>query len=418
MRRYPSILIGIAVAAFCLSVQAGPSGRVRSSRPALSVISTLTLPGEPSAFDLEREELYLGRAPDDETAAIIKYDLKSETQVWRTDTQLMFGGDDTIPIWVGEGIVLCVTVLAVTEMTQLFALRSSDGTILWREKDPDALSLSLGWSSSVVSDGRVYQNTDRGLRCVDAKTGAVLWKRLAGIGAVGVWPHAPVIAGDRLYAQLSNSHIVAVEAATGKLIWERPYFSDVAFDHAAHESGPIAVRGGYVYGVVPGGPQIMHDGGIRPGLVPGALYCWRAEDGAVVWKRPASWTDDPIVVQDGRVYVMANSRLVAYATGDGGQLWELNLRKRKKGGELGTWTVWGDYIFVELYRRRSALAVIDVQRGKVLTRRWLPRIDLINKVVVDDRRDRVLVTGLPKYRPAKSWNYTLSILELPAKPTH
>ena len=65
--------------------------------------------------------------------------------------------------------------------------------------------------------------------------------------------------------------------------------------------------------------------------------------------------------------------------------------------------------------RRNALAVVNIQRGEVLSCRRLPREKSIHGVAADDRRDRVLVTSLPKNGPARPYNYRLAIIALPAK---
>jgi outer membrane protein assembly factor BamB len=105
----------------------------------------------------------------------------------------------------------------------------------WKQAIPGA-----GWSSPVVSDGRVYLTTsvpvensptgDQSLRalCLDAKTGRILWDReaLREDGATAPRIHSknshasptPLVNGGRLYVHFGHQGTACLDL-TGKVLW-------------------------------------------------------------------------------------------------------------------------------------------------------------------------------------------------------
>ncbi len=96
--------------------------------------------------------------------------------------------------------------------------------VLWRAE------VGLGFSSISVANGRAYTmgyQTDADVvTCLDINTGKVLWRHEApGLKMENVYeggPNAtPTIDGGTVYAFRRRGNIYALEAATGKVLWER-----------------------------------------------------------------------------------------------------------------------------------------------------------------------------------------------------
>src|ERR1700722_10968657 len=109
----------------------------------------------------------------------------------------------------------------------------------WPSEGPKQLwkaSVGLGFSSMVVSQGRVFtmgndgDNTDT-VYCFDAATGAPVWKHPY---PCPVDPHyyeggtssTPTVDGDRVYSFSRKGDLFCLDAASGKVIWAENVHKD------------------------------------------------------------------------------------------------------------------------------------------------------------------------------------------------
>jgi len=128
--------------------------------------------------------------------------------------------------------------------------------------------LQLAWSwamddtgaqeaTPLVYDGVMYLPNTRGvIQALDAATGDLLWEyrpeapnappRAGGEQGRGIQRNIAIY-GDRIFATTNDAHIVAVDARTGKLVWD----TQVADSKLGYEytSGPIVVRGKVIAGI-------------------------------------------------------------------------------------------------------------------------------------------------------------------------
>jgi outer membrane protein assembly factor BamB len=146
-----------------------------------------------------------------------------------------------------------------------------------------------------VGNGRAFQSTNqRGgggrygvfapeefVVALDAATGKTMWEYKYVSQAMdfsyGPGPHStPLIVGDRLFATGTNKQLFALDKGTGKLLWSRDLIKEY--------NAPWATRGGvdagYCCGPVPYNDLlIMQVGG--PGQ---AVMAFRQSDGSLAWK--------------------------------------------------------------------------------------------------------------------------------------
>src|SRR5204863_7650640 len=83
-------------------------------------------------------------------------------------------------------------------------------------------------SAPLVYDGVMYLPNPRGvIQALDAATGDLIWQyrpqtqpsNLTGDPARGTQRNLAIL-GDRIFATTNDAHVIAVDARTGKLIWD------------------------------------------------------------------------------------------------------------------------------------------------------------------------------------------------------
>ena len=190
---------------------------------------------------------------------------------------------------------------------------------------------------------------------LDAKTGAILWKKHPG----GPLRGAPSVANGHVYVVSQDNQLFALKQDTGETVWNQA---------ATLESAGV-------FGVAaPAAAQ----GTVVAGFSSGELNAYRYENGRAVWQDALSRTSistavaslsdidaDP-VIDDGKVYAVGQGgRMVALELVSGQRIWELNI--------AGISTPWvaGDWLFVVTDDAR-VLCILR-SNGKIRWIRQLPR---------------------------------------------
>ena len=191
-----------------------------------------------------------------------------------------------------------------------------------------SLDVGGGHSSPVLADGRIYLHTrqqeNEVVSAIDAGTGKIIWqdrypapyRMNPAATAHGPGPKStPVVAAGRVVTLGISGILSALDAKTGKVLWRKP----------APAEPPIYGTG--MSPAVDGSLVIAHVGGHDKG----ALTAFDAATGAERWK----WTGDgpgygsPVIgTLDSVKQVITESqdKIVAVAAADGRLLWELPLR--------------------------------------------------------------------------------------------
>ncbi|MBI2893567.1 MAG: TonB family protein [Deltaproteobacteria bacterium] len=160
-----------------------------------------------------------------------------------------------------------------------YGLDAQSGRFAWAAEASDG-----GPSAGLAVDDKVLFNTEScTLFCIDPKTGRVLWRRWLGdpvmgqpAAANGVVYSGHIVDGARGYA------LSALRLSDGQPIWRRPLDSDVL-------SAPVISGAG-------------RDASVYLTTMSGAVYRFRARDGAKLWHAPAEATSAPWV-EGGLVFV-------------------------------------------------------------------------------------------------------------------
>lgn len=168
----------------------------------------------------------------------------------------------------------------------IYALRASDGAILWRY----ATGGDNIWSSPAVSGGVVYVASDDEVYALRASDGTPLWRYRTSACGGAFMGAAPAVAGGVVYAGSASRYLYALDAGSGKPLSR--------YDVGAPINATPVVAGGIVYA----------------GEMSASLTALRAGDGAVLWRFTAGATirGSPVVAgnvvyvgsQDGEVYAL------------------------------------------------------------------------------------------------------------------
>jgi outer membrane protein assembly factor BamB len=196
---------------------------------------------------------------------------------------------------------------------------------------PDQLSqkwkvdVGAGYATPLVVGNRVYMFARQGenevMSALDAATGKVLWQTgypasfTMQKAAAGHGPgpkSTPVFANGRLYSIGMTGVVTAFDAASGKQLWQKPGSTTVPM-YTTHSFSPLVERG-----VV-----IFHVGGHNEG----ALTAYDVNSGDVKW----SWRGDgpgygsPVVADFGgtrQIVTITQGKLVSVDAASGALLWE------------------------------------------------------------------------------------------------
>src|SRR5207247_5643259 len=110
-------------------------------------------------------------------------------------------------------------------------------------------------STSLVYDGIMYLPNPRGvIQALDAATGDLIWQYRPQAPSVEAGSDASrgiqrnvAIYGDKIFGTTGDAHLIAVDARTGKLVWDTKV-ADSALGYG-YTSGPIVVRGKVIAGM-------------------------------------------------------------------------------------------------------------------------------------------------------------------------
>ncbi len=121
----------------------------------------------------------------------------------------------------------------------LYALRADDGQKLWRFE-------TLGFVQSAplydpAEDVLYFGSNDGALYKVDARNGALRWRFMSNAEVA----RRPVLDGGTLFVTNANDTVLAIEPATGKLLWHQHRTPAAGMEVAGHSG--VAVFHGKVY---------------------------------------------------------------------------------------------------------------------------------------------------------------------------
>ena len=285
-----------------------------------------------------------------ENAGVAALDAATGKVLWKTSTK-----DDIVSTPVVDGDF----VYAASCQGDVFALKKSDGSIVW--KTPGRTDFGninnqtmgkYGWrvttTSLVCGDGRIFTQSNIIIRALDMKTGKELWQIIRDSGYS---PAAGVLFHDgKLYTAIPKQ-ILVLDPATGKSIsvLDKKKLTKVPF---ANDRGIAAatVYGGNIY-------------------FPGQVLRKFSSDCKELWAvslKGSRYGVSSAVESNGVTLVAYNNLLNAYDSGNGKLLWSIKSRIATGEGAKNTSTplVFKDKIVYA--SDTGVLSVCDLKTGKTL----------------------------------------------------
>ena len=281
----------------------------------------------------------------------------------------------------GGGYRAKITATPVIASGRVFTMDSDGGVTgfdvvssnrLWQTdtQSEDNRSTNVG-GGLAASGGRIYASTGRGeVLALEAASGKIIWRTSLDAPARS----APTVVQGRLFVVTLDGRAVALNAATGDRIWN--YQATAVATSVLGEPAPAYA-----------------DGTIVCGFGSGELVALRADSGSL------AWTDSLAAIR-GRNSVLDLSAIrglpliennVVYAVGVGGLMLALDLRSGRRlwerdiGGQNTPWLA-GDWIFV--LTLQQTLVCLDKVDGHVRWTSPLPRFENVTK-----QKDPIYWTG-------------------------
>ncbi|WP_407876278.1 PQQ-binding-like beta-propeller repeat protein [Qipengyuania nanhaisediminis] len=264
-------------------------------------------------------------------------------------------------------------VFAVGSDGTIHAFNRDTGARVWNsspDMDDDVRPAAFGGGVS-YDNGRLYATNGAGdAMALDAATGEIIWR----VKPAGPLRGSPTIAFGQIYVMTQDNQIIALNQADGALLW--------------NESGSATQSG--VFGVA---APAAGQGTVIAGYSSGELNAYRYENGRTLWADAlartnisttvSSLTDidaDPII-DSGRVYALGQGgRMAAYELVTGQRIWELNL------AGISTPAIAGEWIFTLTDDAR--LLAIARSSGRV---RWITQLQQFRDA--EDRKGPIFWTG-------------------------
>ena len=272
-------------------------------------------------------------------------DLKTGRELWHVFTK---GQNMPTPVY-ADGVAYFASGDGFA-----YAVDTASGSIRWKS-DVKAID---GMSSPLLVGGRLFfggSHPDR-FFALDAKSGAILWKRRFSKATPAVGGATPALGAGRVIVEElvgtgdpkkpTANRLFALDPATGKSVWERELGRGAAPD--GFSTATPAVADGVVY---------------VSSIVDGTTHALDARSGRPLWTANVAGAGAGLVVGGKRVYVAAGSRLVALNRKDGKIMGEV-----KVGGHLGPATpvLAGESLFItNMYGWIHAVPVKRLEGGSL-----------------------------------------------------
>ena len=250
--------------------------------------------------------------------------------LWREDVG-EGGGDDELLL--ADPVIAQKKICTMDVEATVRCLDAGTGQELWRrnlrEKDHDEEGILGG--GLAYYDGRVYATTGfADVVALDGATGRIIWRHRV----TGPVRAAPTVYGGRVFVVTVANELDTLDANTGKTLWTHDGITETA-------------------GLLGGASPAVEGSVVVVAYTSGELYALRVENGRVVWSDSLSALKrfDPIsslpqirgmpVIDRGLVIATSNAgRTVAIDLRTGNRLWE-----RPIGSDSSPWVA-GDFIYM------------------------------------------------------------------------
>jgi outer membrane protein assembly factor BamB len=230
--------------------------------------------------------------------------------------------------------------------TGVYALRASDGKLLWSYPGQEINFMPVQFANGVLI-APVASQDKHGLLALRASDGALLWQQSWDI--TQQFPtQPPVIAGDNVYLAMQqgpNDLVSAWRVSDGQALWTY---------QVKGEGPPLRIFGitnAAVYvAKVPGGPGPEN-----------AIDALKVSDGSLLWETQAQSLVYPTLA-DGAIYVHEMPAIAAFDASTGKPLWQATTRETPASGSISEIAEAGGTV----YLASNGIAAFSASDGRPL----------------------------------------------------
>ncbi len=225
--------------------------------------------------------------------------------------------------------------------------------------------LGQGYAAFAIAQGRLFTQGQRGdhqfVLALDAATGKKLWETPTGPAFPqdrGEGPRGtPTFDGDRLFAMAGEGTLVSLDARTGGMLWKM---------NVAEKFGGRVPHWGYSESPLVDGSNLI----VTPGGPGAAIVALDKKTGNLVWKSqsdPAAYSS-PIAAEVGgirQIIVFTSEGVVGLRLNNGALLWRYN-RVANRTANIATPIFQNGFVFVSsAYGTGCALLKLTAEGGTV-----------------------------------------------------
>ena len=252
----------------------------------------------------------------------------TQAEIWE------FRDSDSTPI--GTPAVIDGNVIFAKVTGEIFCLKISDGSLVWRYTPPSSESVNEGLNDGVAAGGgKVYAAFTTGeLKALDLKNGHVLWtyKAEQGLRTAPAYANGLVLVGEY------NGLFSMIDAKTGERV------------NGGGAGGAVntpAVDQGNVY-------YSAWDGSVHAVQIKNVIPLWSAKVGEPITTPP--------VIAEGMIFVgTASGKIFALDQRNGAELWQYD----SQGGQLASRpAVYEGRVFVGTGDNR--LVILHMEDGSIM----------------------------------------------------
>jgi outer membrane protein assembly factor BamB len=206
----------------------------------------------------------------------------------------------------------------------------------WPEDGPPVLwrrALGDGYASIIVDEGLLYTmyrvEHDEFTIALDARTGRTVWEHknhspyTPAMAEYGAGPHAsPLAVGQRVFSVGSNMHLHAFDKRTGKVLWRHDLVAEFGGEvpHYGYASSPVAYDGTII---LPGPCSRTQEAPLMAFDQATGKVRWRNEPHAETQSEQFEYSSPLLVTLDGeqQVVFLGSERISGFKPNDGTLLW-------------------------------------------------------------------------------------------------
>ncbi|MGQ4879186.1 outer membrane protein assembly factor BamB [Billgrantia sp. LNSP4103-1] len=234
----------------------------------------------------------------DERGRVMAVEAESGERRWQTD----------LDVGVSSGLTAVAgQVYLGTRNGEVLALNQSDGEVTWRARVSSEVLAPPQPNNELL----IVQSVDGAVTALDRRTGDERWAHTTTEPALTLrGTGTPMVIDPVTFVGFANGRLATLDNRSGQTLWERR----IAVPRGRSEIDRMVDLRGQ--------PVLTPDGRLYVTSYNGRLVALEAQSGEVLWEREHSSHQTPVLVGDRLFTVNEASHVTAYDAGSGEEIWQ------------------------------------------------------------------------------------------------